>query len=254
MPSFAPCLHEEADTWIFARATEAAKRLNKKISSYAVETDVVVLVIPVMQQLWVDELRVGKTRGLLLVWNQIFLLTGCNKTSFLFGRGKRWVSFPDVTGYFVKMNSLPEKPPTDYLCTMEWFITVLYGRTIKHLHVHEHRHGLITFVYQKGLIDGMTAFTKVALYQHRLKAANQGSCVRVSTRTGEMIAKSSKLWCLDLDTGMYSPPWTTILLPLSSLDLVIYGYLQGCRSRQCSSPVYDPLCLWWQLRTLHDCF
>ena len=51
MPSFAPCLHEEADTRIFARATEAAKRLNKKISSYAVDTDVVVLVIPLMQQL-----------------------------------------------------------------------------------------------------------------------------------------------------------------------------------------------------------
>ena len=33
MPSFAPCLHEEADTIIFARATEAAKRSNKKISN-----------------------------------------------------------------------------------------------------------------------------------------------------------------------------------------------------------------------------
>ena len=51
MPSFAPCLHEEADTRIFARATEAAKKPNKKISSYAVDTDVVVLVIPVVQQL-----------------------------------------------------------------------------------------------------------------------------------------------------------------------------------------------------------
>ena len=51
VPSFAPCLHEEADTRIFARATEAAKRPSKKISSCAVNTDVVVLVIPVMQQL-----------------------------------------------------------------------------------------------------------------------------------------------------------------------------------------------------------
>ena len=51
MPSYAPCLHEEADTRIFARATEAAKRPNKKISSCAVDTDVVVLVIPVVQQL-----------------------------------------------------------------------------------------------------------------------------------------------------------------------------------------------------------
>ena len=51
MPSLTPCLHGEADTRIFARATEAAKRPNKKISSYAVDTDVVVLVIPVMQQL-----------------------------------------------------------------------------------------------------------------------------------------------------------------------------------------------------------
>ena len=40
-------------------------------------------------------------------------LTGCNKTSFLLGRGKQWVSFTAVTGTFVKMNSLPEKPPTD---------------------------------------------------------------------------------------------------------------------------------------------
>ena len=30
MPSCAPCLHEEADTGIFAHATDAAKRPNKK--------------------------------------------------------------------------------------------------------------------------------------------------------------------------------------------------------------------------------
>ena len=41
LPSFTPCLHEEADTRLFARATEAAKRPNKKISSCAVDTDVV---------------------------------------------------------------------------------------------------------------------------------------------------------------------------------------------------------------------
>ena len=52
MPSFAPklCLHDEADTRIFAHATEAAKRPNKKISSCAVYTAIVVLVIPVMHQ------------------------------------------------------------------------------------------------------------------------------------------------------------------------------------------------------------
>ena len=42
MPSFAPCLHEEVDARIFARATEAAKRPNKKISSCAVYTAIVV--------------------------------------------------------------------------------------------------------------------------------------------------------------------------------------------------------------------
>ena len=47
MPSFALCLHEKADKIIFNRATEA----HKKISSCAVDTDVVVLVIPVAQQL-----------------------------------------------------------------------------------------------------------------------------------------------------------------------------------------------------------
>ena len=51
MRSFVPCLHEEADTRTFVRATEAAKRPYKKISSCTVDTDVVVLVIPVVQQL-----------------------------------------------------------------------------------------------------------------------------------------------------------------------------------------------------------
>ena len=51
MPSFVPCLNEEAETRILTRATEAAKRPNKKISSCAVDTDVLVLVIPVVQQL-----------------------------------------------------------------------------------------------------------------------------------------------------------------------------------------------------------
>ena len=56
MPSFTPCLLEEADKSIFDRAKGAAKRPNKKISSCAVDTDKVVLVIPVVQQLRVDEL------------------------------------------------------------------------------------------------------------------------------------------------------------------------------------------------------
>ena len=51
MPSFAPCLHKEADTGIFAGATEAAKMPKEKIYSCAVDIDVVVLVIPVVQQL-----------------------------------------------------------------------------------------------------------------------------------------------------------------------------------------------------------
>ena len=51
MPSFAPCLHGEADTKIFTGAMEAAKRPNKKISSCTVNTDVVVLVISVVQPL-----------------------------------------------------------------------------------------------------------------------------------------------------------------------------------------------------------
>ena len=67
MPSFAPCLHEETDTRIFVHATEAAKRPNKKISSCAVDTDVEVLVIPVVQQLQMDELRGWQNHQLSLV-------------------------------------------------------------------------------------------------------------------------------------------------------------------------------------------
>ena len=51
MPSFASCLHEEADARIIGRAMEAAERPSKKISSYAVYTAIVVLVITLVQQL-----------------------------------------------------------------------------------------------------------------------------------------------------------------------------------------------------------
>ena len=111
MSSFAPCLHEEADTIMFVHATEAAKRDNKKISSHTVGTDVVALVIPVVQQLRVDELW-GWQKSLAIVGMKsnclalFYSLTGCNKTSSLLCRGKRWASFPAVTGCFVKMNSL----------------------------------------------------------------------------------------------------------------------------------------------------
>ena len=107
MHSFAPCLHEEEDTRIFAHATEAAKRPNKKIKSCAVDTVVVFLVIPVVQQLLVDVLWVSANIAGYR-WCEIILscffhsLTGCNKTSFLLGRGKRCVSFQAVTGYSFK--------------------------------------------------------------------------------------------------------------------------------------------------------
>ena len=46
--------------------------------------------------------------GVIPYWLAFFhSLIGYNKTSFLLGRGKRWVSFLAVTGYFVEMNSLP---------------------------------------------------------------------------------------------------------------------------------------------------
>ena len=55
MYSLAPCLQAEADTRMFARDTVAAKRSYKKISSDTVDTHVVVLVIPVVQQLaWMN--------------------------------------------------------------------------------------------------------------------------------------------------------------------------------------------------------
>ena len=75
-------------------------------------------------------------------WNKIVLLF------FIHSQGaKKTFLFPTVTGHFVKLNSLPEKPPTDYICTIEQVIIILCGRTSKHLH--DYRNGSKTFVYQK---------------------------------------------------------------------------------------------------------
>ena len=58
---------------MFAHATEAAKRANKKISSRTVGTDVALLVIYVVQQLRVDELFVDKNRWPSFIWYEIKL-------------------------------------------------------------------------------------------------------------------------------------------------------------------------------------
>ena len=57
-----PYLLKEVYTIMFAHATEAAKRANKKISSRTVGIDAIVQVIHMVQQLRVDELCVGKAR------------------------------------------------------------------------------------------------------------------------------------------------------------------------------------------------
>ena len=114
------------------------------------------------------------------------------------------------------MDSLPEKPPTDYLCTIERFITVLF--------------------------DCMTALTKVALYQHSLKVIYQGSCVRVSTRKEKRLPSPANCDVIELDTGMYSSLWTTIpQASKSSLDLVRYGCLQGCKMKLSSVRPFVPV-------------
>ena len=56
MSLLAPCLREEADIRMFAHIMEAAKRAKKKISSRTVGTDVGVRVVPVVEQMCVDEL------------------------------------------------------------------------------------------------------------------------------------------------------------------------------------------------------
>ena len=92
MPSFAPCLHEEADKSIFDHATEAAKRPIEKISNCAVDNDVVVLVIPVVQQLKVDELLgLQKSPAIIGVKSNcrtfFHSLTVCNKRSLVVENG-----------------------------------------------------------------------------------------------------------------------------------------------------------------------
>ena len=68
----------------------------------------------------------------------------------------------------------------------------------------------------------MTALTNLVLYQHSLKAANQGSCVRVNTRTGEMITKYCKPWWIELDTGMLSQLCTHHYLLLALWDMAVF--------------------------------
>ena len=253
--SLAPCSHEEADTRMFVHAAEATNRGHMKIIIRTVDTDVVVLAISVVHQLGVDELwldfGVGKNRRYLaahLLSQAIgslkskclplfHSLTGCDTTSSFLGRGKRtaweaWVSFPAVTEYFEEMSSCPEKPSIDCICTIERFIIILYDRTSTCTNIDMARKHLFT---KKGRsMEGLPP-TQAALYQHILRAAYQGGHVWGSLLELAPRLPSPADWgWIRLDTGLYSPLWTTIpQASITSLELVRCGCLQGCRSRQC---------------------
>ena len=138
---------------------------------------------------------------------------GAIETSSLLGHGKRWVSFPVVTEYFIKMNSLAEKPPADNLCTTQRFIIILY-------------------------LNQASTYTNIDMGRKHLFTKKVCSMKRQPLRRWlctSTFTKSSKPRCIRLDTGMYSLLWTIIpQASLSSHDLVRYGSLCDSRSRQCS--------------------
>ena len=167
--------------------------------------------------------EVGKNRRLSLVWNQIVLLfsfTHRVQLNILSPWLWKKVGKLSSCNWVFCKNELSPWKATYRLPPHHW--------TIRHSTVWENKQAptwTLTWLNNICLTKRFDRWNDNP-YEHTLKAANQGLCVRFSTRTGEMITMSSKLWCIELDTGMYSPLWTYI--PQASpyyLDLVRYGCL-----------------------------
>ena len=103
----------------------------------------------------------------------------------------RWVSFPAVTGYFVKMAISMKGHLQKTFAPLDNSLQCCMVKQVStYTNIDMGRKHLFT---KKFVDDEMPALSKVALYQHILKAAYQSSCVWVSARAGEMITKFSKL-------------------------------------------------------------
>ena len=175
---------EEADTHVFLHVKEMAVKGFHKVMIRTVDTDLVILVISMfedlgLEQLWLD-FGSGKQRMFLPIHEMhleeikrlglcfFFCFTGCDQVSFFAHVSKKtawkiWELFPGVSEAFASLSDQPTEAAIEKaMSVLERFVILLYHRTSNCLVVNECRREL----FSNGRSCDNIPPTYAALLQH----------------------------------------------------------------------------------------
>ena len=191
-----PCSHEEADTRLFLRLTDAVKKGYKKLLVRTVNTDVVVVAIATLNRTKPDELWVAVSTGMHFWFIPIHevaaafgprksatlplfhALTGCDTVSSFAGIGKKtawaaWNVYPEVTEAFEELMHMADPISDRTLEVIERFVLLMYSRTSDLSRVNDARKQL--FGQKSRSLENIPP-TQAALEQHLKRARYQCNC------------------------------------------------------------------------------
>ena len=196
--NLAPCLHEEADTRLLLHVADAVQKGYSKVYIRTVDTDVVVIIIAMFNQINPDELWLaldtkssfryipihkvvnGMDPRTCTVLPVLHAFTGCDTVSSFGGRGKKtawntWQVFPDVTPAFERLLLMEGCISESVMSVLERFVVLLYDRTSDMLNVNDARKWPFT---QKSRSLENIPPTLETLRQHIMQASKQTAGAR----------------------------------------------------------------------------
>ncbi|KAL8586163.1 hypothetical protein ACOMHN_057725 [Nucella lapillus] len=251
--SLAPCNHEEADSRMLLHASHAAHHGHHAIFIRTVDTDVVVLVVSLAQELqpedklWLafgtgqsfrylaaHEIAAGLGREKACALPMFHALTGCDTVSSFARRGKKtawavWTVLPELTEALLLLSSAPRDIPDDAIRIIERFVILLYDRTSKCTDIDKARRKIFAKKNNVQLIPP----TKAALEEHVKRAVYQGGHVWGQTLlpAPELPPPTNWGWSRTGE-GQYTPYWTRLPEAAHScIELVSCKCKKGCVRR-----------------------
>ena len=252
LSSISPCSHEEADTRLLLHVLDAARSGHARIAITTNDTDVLVLIVAMYQDIPVNELwvsfGVGKHQRYLKVHEispqfglekcralpMFHAITGCDNVSFFAGRGKKtawdvWKAFPSVTEAFIELMATPKSIQDHNFALIERFVLLMYDRTSGLHEVNEARQEL--FCQRSRRLEGIPP-TRAALEQHVKRACFQAGHVWSQSLVAQPVLPSPSEWGWEKEGDYWKPHLTDLKEAKDTCyELIQCGCKRGCKGR-----------------------
>ena len=250
LSTMAPCSHEEADSRILLHVADATNQGHKQIMIHTSDTDVLVLAVSYVNELFLESLWLAFGRGKnfryisvheiaahlgprkSVTLRMFHAFTGCDTVSSFGGREKKtawkaWNAFPAVTDVFYALASPPVDVTEYVMAPLQRFVIYLYDKTCNLSDINEARQYL--FCQKTRDIENIPP-TKAALLQHTQRARYQACYIWGQALVPSPVLPDPSDWGWKQEKGVWEPNWT--LLPqvvTACAELTRCGCKKSCR-------------------------